>query len=53
MLNMLSLSGPNALILMLIHVITWSVVNVTASINDFRLEEVCLPSFDVVNCLLK
>ena len=42
---------------------TWSVVNVTADINDFRFisldtirvsrEEVCLPSFDVVNCLLK
>ena len=40
-----------------------SVVNVTADIIDFRLisldpsrvsrEEVCLPSFDVVNCLLK
>ena len=39
------------------------VVNVTADINDFRFisldtirvsrEEVCLPSFDVVNCLLK
>ena len=39
--------------------ITWSVVNVTADINDFRfisldtIREVCLPSFDVVNCLLK
>ena len=39
------------------------VLNVTADINDFRFisldtirvsrEEVCLPSFDVVNCLLK
>ena len=47
----------------LIPLITWSVVNVTADINDFRFisldtirvsrEEVCLPSFDVVNCLLK
>ena len=44
-------------------VITWSVVNVTANINDLRLiyldtsrvsrEELCLPSFDVVNCLFK
>ena len=43
--------------------ITWSVVNVTADINDFCFisqdtirvsrEEVCLPSFDVVNSLLK
>ena len=40
-----------------------TVVNVTADVNDFRIlfldisrvsrEEVCLPSFDVVNCLLK
>ena len=40
-----------------------AVVNVTADINDFRFisidtsrvsrEEVCLPSFDVVTCLLK
>ena len=38
-------------------------VNVTADINEFRFislntirvsgEDVCLPSFDVVNCLLK
>ena len=42
--------------------ITWSVVNVTADIIDFRFisldtsrvsrEKVCLPSFDVVNYLL-
>ena len=62
---MLSLSGPKALVLLqlLIPQITWSVVNVTADINDFRFisldtsrvsrEEVCLPSFDVVNWLLK
>ena len=47
----------------LIPLITWSVVNVIADINDFRFisldtirvsrGEVCLPSFDVVNCLLK
>ena len=47
----------------LIPVITWSVVNVTADITDFRFisldtsrvsrEEMCLPRFDVVNCLLK
>ena len=46
-----------------IPLITWFVVNDTADINNFRLifldtsrvsrEEVCLPSFDVVNCLLK
>ena len=43
--------------------VTWSVVNVTAEVNDFRLisldtnrvsrEEVYLPSFEVVNCRLK
>ena len=56
---------PKTLVLLqlLILLITWSVVNVTADINDFRFisqhtirvsrEEVCLPSFDVVNCLLK
>ena len=61
--KILSLSGPKALALLqlLIPLITWSVV--TADINDFRLisldtirvsrEEVCLPSFDVVNCLLR
>ena len=59
------LSGPKALVLLqlLIPFLTWSVVNVTADINDFRFisldtsrvsrEEVCLPCFDVVNCLLK
>ena len=46
-----------------IPVVTWSVVNVTANINDFRLisldtirvswKEMCLPIFDVVNRLLK
>ena len=53
----MSLSGPKALALLqlLILLITWSVVNVTADINDFRFisldtsrisrEEVCLPSF--------
>ena len=56
---------PRALVLLqlLIPVITWSVVNFTADINDFRFisldtnrvsrEEVCLPSFDVVKCLFK
>ena len=39
---------------------TWYVVNVTAEVKDFRLisldtnrvsqEEVCLPTFEVVNC---
>ena len=60
---MLSLSGPKALVLLQlrISVIIWSVVNVTADTNDFRFisldtsrvsrEEVCVPSFDVVNCL--
>ena len=57
--------GPKALVLLqlVIPVITSYVVNVTTDINDFRFisldtgrvsrEEVCLPSFDVVNCLLK
>ena len=61
----MSLSGSKALVLLqlLIPLMTWSVVNVTADINDFRFisldtiqvsrEEVYLPSFDVVNCLLK
>ena len=56
---MLSLSGPKALVLLqlLIPLITWSVVNVTADINDFRSisldtiriswEEVCLPSLAI------
>ena len=62
---MLSLSGPKVRVLLqlLIPLVTWSVVNVTAKINDFRLisldtnrvswEEVYLPSFEVVNCRLK
>ena len=51
------------LLQLLISFITWSVVNVSADVNDFRIisldtirvsrDEVCLPSFDVVNCLLK
>ena len=61
----MSLSGPKAWVLLqlLIPLVTWSVVNVSADVNDFRLisldtslvcrEEVCVPSFDVVNCLLK
>ena len=59
---MLSLSGPKARVLLklLIPLVTWSVVNVTAEVKDFRLisldtnrvsrEEVCMPSFEVVNC---
>ena len=51
--KILSLSGPKALVLLqlLIPLMTWSVVNVTADINDFRFisldtirvsrEEVC------------
>ena len=62
---MLSLSVPKARVLLqlLIPQVTWSVVNVTADVKDFRLisldtnrvsrEEVCLPSFEVVNCRLK
>ena len=62
---MLSLSGPNAWVLLqlLIPLVTWSVVNVTAEVNDFRLisldtnrisrEDVYLPSFEVVNCQFK
>ena len=51
------------LLQLLIPLATWSVVNVTADVNDFRLnyldtsrvswEELCLPSFHVVNCLFK
>ena len=51
------------LLQLLIPLVTWPVVNVSADVNDFRLisldtsrvsrEEVCLPSFGVVNCLLK
>ena len=63
--EMLSLSGPKARVLLQLRIrlVTWSVVNVTAEVNDFRLisldtnrvsrEEVCLPSFEVVNCWLK
>ena len=59
---MLSLSGPKALVLLqlFIPLVTWYVVNVTAAVNNFRLvsldtnqvsrEEVCLPSFEVVDC---
>ena len=54
---MLSLSGSKARVLLqlLIPLVTWSVVNVTAEVKDFCLisldnnrvsqEEVCLPSF--------
>ena len=45
------------------EIVIWYVVNVTAEVNDFRCinldtnrvsrEEVCLPSFEVVNCRLK
>ena len=36
--NMLSLASPKARVFLqlLIHLVTWSVVNVTAEINDFR-----------------
>ena len=63
--KMLSFSGPKARVLLqlLIPLVTGSVVNVTAEVKDFRLislgtnrvsrEEVCLPSFEVVNCRLK
>ena len=63
--KMLNLSGPNAQVLLqlLIPLVTWSVVNVTAEVKDFRLisldtngvsrEEVSLPSFEVVNCRSK
>ena len=55
---MLSLSGPKTRLLLqlLIPLVNWSVVNVTAEVNDYRLisldtnrvsrEEVCLPSRD-------
>ena len=63
--KMLSLSGPKARVLLqlLIPLVTWSVVNITAELKYFRLislhtnrvsrEEVCLPSFEVMNCRLK
>ena len=51
------------LLKLLIPLVIWSVVNVTADVNDFCLisldtsrvswVEVCLPNFDVVNSLLK
>ena len=59
--KMLSLSGPNALLFLqlLIAFITRSVVNVRTISNGFllvslvttlvSLEEVCLPSFEVLN----
>ena len=62
--KMLSLSWPKALLFLhlLIALLTRSVVNVCAISNDFlfvslvtnrvSLEEVCLPSFDVLNCWL-
>ena len=62
---MLSLSGPKSRVLLqlLIPLVTWSVINVTVEVKYFRLisldpnrvsrEEVCLPSFEVVNCQLK
>ena len=63
--KMLSLAGPDdrVLLQLLIPLVTWSVVNVTAEVKDFRLisldtnrvswEEVCLPSFEVVNYQFK
>ena len=62
--KMLSLSGPKALLFpqLLIALLTRSVLNVCAISKDFlivslvtnrvSLEEVCLPSFDVLNCWL-
>ena len=62
--NMLSLSGPKALLFLqlLIAILTRSVLNICAISKDFifvslvtnrvSLEEVCLPSFDVLNCWL-
>ena len=61
---MLSLSGPKALLFLqlLIALLTRSTVNVCAISKDFLFvslvtnrgwpEEVCLPSFDVLNCWL-
>ena len=63
--KMLSLSGPKArmLLQLLIPLVTWFVLNVTAEVKDLPLisldtnrvsrEEVCLLSFEVVNCRLK
>ena len=62
--KMLSLFGPKALLFLqlLIALLTRSVVNVCAISKDFLFvsivtnrvspEEVCLPSFDVLNCWL-
>ena len=62
--KMLSLSGPKAFLFLqlLIALLTRSVVNVCAISKDFLFvslvtnrvlpEEVCLPSFDVLNCWL-
>ena len=62
--KMLSLSGPKALLFLqlLIALITRSAVNVRAISNGYllvslvtiwvSLEEVCLPSFEVLNCWL-
>ena len=60
---MLSVSCPKALVWLqlLIPLVTWSVVNVSADVNNLisldtsrvSREEVCLPSFDAVNSLLK
>ena len=57
--KMLSLSGPKALLFLqlLIALLTRSVVNVCAIFvslvtNRVSFEEVCLPSFDVLNCWL-
>ena len=61
---MLSKSGPKALLLLqlLIALVTIAVVNIGAVSDDLFLasldeygvssEEECMPSFDVVNCLL-
>ena len=62
--KMLSLSGPNALIFLqlLMALVTMSAVKVSAfsigflfvslATNRVSLEEECLPSFEVLNCLL-
>ena len=62
--KMLSLSGPKALLFLQLWIalLTRSVVNVCVISKDFlfvslvtnrvSLEEVCLPSFDVLNCWL-
>ena len=52
--KMLSLSGPNALLFLqlLIALVTMSAMKVSAISNQISLEEECLPSFEVLNCLL-